>query len=138
MHVGTHLYERLADQLTEMIERGALRPGDRMPSVRRLSRQRHVSVATVVQAYGVLEDAGLVETRPQSGHYVRARRAAMLPEPRPPRASTTSSRIEVSDLVSRLYGAMRDPGIVSLGAAMPDPEILPTEKLNRMTAAIAK
>lgn len=138
MDAGTHLYERLADQLSEMIERGALRPGDRMPSVRRLSRQRHVSVATVVQAYGVLEDAGLVETRPQSGHYVRARRAAMLPEPRTARPSTSSSRVEVSDLISRLYGAMRDPGVLSLGAAMPDPQILPTEKLNRMTAAIAK
>lgn len=88
-----HLYDRVAAHIADLIARGTLRPGDRIPSVRRLSRQQGVSVATVLQAYLQLENRGLIEARPQSGHYVRARRVSALPEPRaaracpPPRAS---------------------------------------------------
>ena len=42
------LYEKLAGELSESIARGVLRPGDRLPSVRLLARQRKVSVATVL------------------------------------------------------------------------------------------
>ena len=70
------LYERLADDLAHLVATGALKIGDRLPSVRSLSRQRGVSVSTVLQAYLQLENRGLVETRPQSGHYVRAARLA--------------------------------------------------------------
>ena len=71
--VDAFLYEQLAAELGEAIERGALRPGDRLPSVRRLSEERRVSVATVLQAYMRLENSGLIEVRPKSGHFVRKR-----------------------------------------------------------------
>jgi DNA-binding transcriptional MocR family regulator len=97
-----------------------------------------VSVATVVQAYVGLENRGLVEARPQSGHYVRARRASLPPEPRAPRVSTTACRVSVRSLVSKVYRAARDPTIVPFGAAYPSPELLPTEKVNRILSGIAK
>ena len=69
------LYERIAEDLTSAIRKGTLRGGDRMPSVRGLARQRSVSVATILQAYVQLENDGLIEVRPRSGHFVRARSA---------------------------------------------------------------
>ena len=75
------LYEHLADELGQAIDRGALRAGDRLPSVRRLAQERSVSVATVLEAYLRLENAGLIEVRPKSGHFVR-RRQALTAEPR--------------------------------------------------------
>jgi DNA-binding transcriptional regulator YhcF (GntR family) len=131
------LYEQVAAHVAGLIERGALRAGDRVPSVRRLSRQQGVSVATVIQAYLQLEGSGLIEVRPQSGHYVR-RRAAVLPEPRAPRTSTTASRVSVAGLVAKVYGAARDPHIVPFGAAYPSPELLPTERLNATLARVAR
>ncbi|AKT36400.1 PLP-dependent aminotransferase family protein [Chondromyces crocatus] len=133
-----HLYEQVITEMAALIDAGALRPGDRLPSVRRLSRQRGVSVATVVQAYLGLEDRGLVEARPQSGHYVRARRAPLPPEPRSPRPTTTACKVSVRSLVTRVYTAARDPSIVPFGAAYPSPELLPTDKLNRILAVIAR
>lgn len=125
-------------EMAALIEAGTLRQGDRLPSVRRLSRQRGVSVATVVQAYLGLEDRGLVEARPQSGHYVRARRAPLPPEPRLPRPTTTACKVSVRSVAARVYSASRDPSIVPFGAASPSPELLPTDKLNRILAAIAR
>jgi DNA-binding transcriptional MocR family regulator len=131
------LYEQLAAELGDAIERGALRPGERMPSVRRLAGDRAVSVATVVQAYGVLEGAGLVEARPKSGFFVR-RKTEEGATPRPPRKSVTATRPAVSDGVGRLIAALRDPGVVPLAAAYLDPGTLKVAALNRIASALAR
>jgi len=60
--------ERVANKIASLIDRGTLRRGDRLPSVRDCSRQEKVSVATVPQAYLSLESQGLIEVRPKSGH----------------------------------------------------------------------
>lgn len=132
------LYERVASFIEELVAHGTLRPGDRCPSVRKLARQRGVSIATVLAAYVHLEDRGVIEARPQSGHYVRARRAPILPEPRVARTSNAASRVSVGDLIARLYGAARDPSILQFGAAYLSPELLPTQRINRTLAAIAR
>ena len=49
-------------------------------SVRRLALQRDVSISTVIQAYTLLENRGVLEARPQSGYYVRARLPGDAPE----------------------------------------------------------
>src|SRR5512138_1074928 len=71
------LYERVAADIADLVARGTYRPGDRVPSVRELSRQLRVSVNTVVEAYAQLENRGVIEARPQSGYYV----SCPLPEP---------------------------------------------------------
>ncbi len=132
------LYEALADRVAEKIASGHLRPGARLWSVRQLSRLENVSAATVVQAYVLLEGRGLVEARPQSGHFVRASRAPVLLEPRPARPVAVPSRVGVADRVTRLYRALRDPHVVPLGTAVVAPELLPTDKLNHILARIAR
>src|SRR5216110_3475827 len=65
------LYLQVARQIEGQIRKGALRIGDRVPSIRGLRRQQGVSVSTVLQAYFWLENQGWIEPRPQSGFYVR-------------------------------------------------------------------
>src|SRR4051794_10463059 len=67
------LYERVSLEISGLIEQGTFRVGDRVPSIRQLSRRFDVSINTVMQAYALLEDRYLIEARPQSGYYVRAR-----------------------------------------------------------------
>src|SRR5215472_18561049 len=75
------LYKQVAFRISELIEHGTLRPGERVPSVRKCSEQQNVSIATVTQAYRLLEDRGVIEARPQSGYYVRRERWSPPPEP---------------------------------------------------------
>lgn len=132
------LYEQIASDIAGSITRGALRPGDRLPSVRTMSVERGVSVATVLSAYSQLERTGLVETVPKSGHFVR-RRGPTLAEPRAARRTTSAVRVtSVSDAVAALQASMRDPSVVPLGSAYLAPELLPMEALNRLTASIAR
>jgi DNA-binding transcriptional MocR family regulator len=131
------LYEHIADELGRAIDRGALRGGDRLPSVRRLAQERSVSVSTVLEAYVRLENAGLIEVRPKSGHFVR-RRADATAEPRPPRACQRPSRVTVSDAYMKILAAMRDPSLVPLGCATVDPSLLPIEQLNRIVRQLSR
>ncbi len=134
---GGFLYEHLADELGQAIDRGALRAGDRLPSVRRLAQERSVSVSTVLEAYLQLENAGLIEVRPKSGHFVR-RRSALTGEPRTPRACQTPSRVTVSDVYTKILTAMRDSSLVPFGCATADPSYLPTAQLNRIIAQLTR
>src|SRR5205085_6935467 len=77
----SRLHEQMADKIATLIVTGTLRPGERVPSVRRFSQQHNVSVSTVLQAYLTLENRGFIAARPQSGYYVRPRLDALPPEP---------------------------------------------------------
>jgi DNA-binding transcriptional MocR family regulator len=138
MKTGT-LYEDVARRISGLIESGAWRAGDRIPSVRALSRELDVSISTTLEAYRLLEDRGLIDTRPQSGHYVRAR---CLADPasrprvsRPPQDPTT---VTVSDLVMTILREAQEPGIVPLGAAVPNPDLLPIQTLRRKIATVVR
>ena len=73
------LAEQLAAWLRLRIDEHALKPGTRLPSIRRFAEQQRVSRSTVVEAYDRLIAAGEVESRRGSGFYVRARRAEHTP-----------------------------------------------------------
>src|SRR5215475_8213085 len=75
------LYLKVAHQIQGQIRKGALRVGDRVPSIRGLRRQQGISVSTVLQAYFWLENQGWIEPRPQSGFYVRVPYTDLVPEP---------------------------------------------------------
>lgn len=75
------LYFRLAEKLTGQIRNGAIAVGERIPSIRQMSKQENVSISTVMTAYSLLEEQGWVEVRPRSGYYVcrRAREPLAVP-----------------------------------------------------------
>lgn len=66
----TPLYDQIADRIRVAVAAGELRPGDPLPSVRRLAGTLRVNPATVVQAYRTLEAEGFVEMRQGSGTFV--------------------------------------------------------------------
>ena len=67
------LYEELAEQLTMQINEGYFQPGDKLPSIRQMSKTHKVSISTVQEAYRLLESHYLVEVRLKSGYYVSSR-----------------------------------------------------------------
>jgi DNA-binding transcriptional MocR family regulator len=130
------LYEAVADSISGMIASGTLRPGERVPSVRRLSTQRRVSISTVLKAYEVLETRGMIEARPNAGYYVR-HRAPFAEEPFTSQPPPAPQLVGISALVQEVLDA-RKPGVVSFGAACPSHELMPTRKLQRVLSSVAR
>lgn len=127
-------YLQIAARYARAIEAGTLRPGDRLPSVRRIHAEEQVSISTAMQALARLEAQGLVEARPKSGYFVRARVRAPPPQPARP-TSRAPSAVGVSALVARVYQAAGDPRVVQLGAAIPTAALLPAREVARALGA---
>ncbi len=131
-------YEALATDIAESIDKGLLKPGDRLPSVRQASARRHVSPSTVFEAYYLLEARGLVVSRPRSGYYV-AQHVRVLPaEPRLASQPDGEARVvDVSELVFQIVESAMSHELVPLGSAFPSPALYPLPKLGRAMAASA-
>lgn len=67
----TRAYEEIVKQLTDMIQRGELQPGDRLPPERDLAESFGVGRPTVRQALTVLAKAGVLDVLPGSGVYLK-------------------------------------------------------------------
>lgn len=126
------LYESVARRISYLIERGTLRPGDRVPSIRSLSRQMQVSINTVKEAYSQLEDRRILEARPQSGFYVRARLPELPAEPVVDRPTLNPAEVSLTSVYQMVMRDLLDPKLLQLGIAVPNHQLLPIEKLNRM------
>ena len=66
------LSEEIVDQIKELISRGELKPGQRIPSERELASFLGVSRPSVREAIMVLEAMGFLESRQGGGTYVRS------------------------------------------------------------------
>lgn len=65
------LYLQLYESIVKMIEEKKLSPGEKLPTIRKLSSILNVNPVTVVNAYRLLERDGYVTSRVGSGTYVR-------------------------------------------------------------------
>lgn len=61
------IYTQLTNQIIEGIARGALLPGDSLPSVRAFAADLGVNMHTVNKSYHELEKRGIIEIIPKSG-----------------------------------------------------------------------
>lgn len=133
------LYEEVANRVSVMIDQGVFRAGERIPSVRGLSRQFQVSVSTVLEAYNILEDRGIIRARPQSGYYVNVRLPGIKAAPDVSRpACCLPTSVSTSEVSLAILKAATREGVIPLGAAIPNPELLPVERLNRMLSTAAR
>jgi len=131
-------YQQLAEQTETLILNGVLRPGERLPSVRQACRIHDVSPITVTHAYYILEGRGLIEARPKSGYFVRARLGQNLSEPEMTHPVGGSTQLQVSDFIFQILDSVRDPSVVPLGSSFPSPFLYPLDKLGRFLATAAR
>jgi len=130
------LYQQVIDFVERQKESGALRAGDKLPSLRRLSRQFGISVPTVKQAYIELERQGCISARPQSGYYLKAKQARTL---LPMRAKWDSCKpVEVScrSLIEQVYDAVHVPDAIALGISNPINAHPPDKTLARLMRSV--
>lgn len=64
------IFESIAAYFRRMIHRGFYKPGDALPSVREVALSERINPNTVVRAYGLLVEEGLIVTIPKKGYFV--------------------------------------------------------------------
>jgi GntR family transcriptional regulator len=63
-------FQQLVDQVKAAVARGALRPGDPIPSVRQMAAQVLVNPNTVARAYRELDREGVIQAQRGLGYFV--------------------------------------------------------------------
>lgn len=61
---GVPVYRQIVDQVRFQVAGGVLSPGTELPSTRVLAQELGINPMTVSKAYGILEEAGVLERRP--------------------------------------------------------------------------
>lgn len=126
-----HLYLEVADRIENLIVREAFKVGDKLLSVRALSREQGISLSTAFQAYYHLESKGLIEARPQSGYYVKFSGQHDLELPSSCKPAEEAVPVTLDDIINSVYKDLRSPSLVHFSVSSPDYSLLPTAKLNK-------
>jgi DNA-binding transcriptional MocR family regulator len=125
------LYENVATKIESLIEQGVLQPGDKVPSVRKVSIDHGVSLTTAFQAYFLLENKGLIESKPRSGFYVKFSKSKLPPTPSIIFPEHSSNEVKIDEMVSRVFKEARNEKNISLAVASPHHSLLPVAQLNK-------
>ena len=134
---SAYLYQQVIDFIEHQQKIGALHPGDKLPSLRKLSRQFEISVPTVKQAYIELERQGQVCAKPQSGYYLQAVQARTL-KPRPAKwAQCDPVEVQGRSMIEQVHEAVHIPNTVALGISNPILANPPDKTLARLMRSVA-
>ena len=128
----TPRYEQIAEKIVTLIHSGALKEGEKIPSIRQLSHELSVSVNTVKEAYWRLEDRNYLTAVPQSGYYVRNR----FSERAEPSVQDLKQLDPKKVTFCRVYSMLRTRSWVKAGPVLPSPELPPTYGLKSVLAVI--
>jgi DNA-binding transcriptional MocR family regulator len=126
-----HLYLYIAEGIEKQIMDKVLNIGDKLPSVRSLSTHHDISVSTALQAYYHLEGKGLIESRPQSGYYVRFNPSRFPQRPDKSSPSVNTRNKNVDAIISEVYDHWDEQKTVRFSLSVPSPQMLPLARLNK-------
>ena len=132
----TFKYDQVSRYINELIEKGDLKPGDKAPSLRKLSKQLGVSIATITQSYVNLEDQGILTAKPQSGFYVNAMVNQINDIARSAATPGQARRVRFGDLFEEVFRNANNPRIIPFGTSNPSMEFMPVKSLTRATRSI--
>ncbi len=127
----TARYIEIADQILGLINKGAFKEGDRIPSIRQLAGEMKVSVNTVKEAYWKLEDQRHIVAVPQSGFYVNKHAPEYSEAPELNLCRLDPQKVSLCSI----YGLFQNMGKVTpeinLGIAGLNADYWPVDKLAR-------
>ena len=129
------LYLQVVEQVRDMISRGALKVGDRLPANRELAETLGVNRTTVSNAYAELEADGLITSHVGRGTFVSA-----VPKTGEPATPVVVSPIVWNSLLadqtgdiwlSPLLHAQQRKGTITLAWGLPQSEMFPLDEFRR-------
>lgn len=129
--VRDHKYMEVAERIESLIEKKILKVGDKLLSVRALSKEQGISLSTSFHAYYYLESKGLIEARPQSGYYVKYSPEHILAMPEVCIPPDDAVPVSVDDMINSVYVDLNVKNIINFSMAAPSNSLLPTAKLNK-------
>lgn len=113
------LVEQLEAELVGRIEAHMLRPGSRLPSVRKMAESAGLSRYTVIEAYERLQARGLILSRPGAGYFVRPPVDLPVVAEAVVQEQTEPSRLDVTWLLREMFGTGTSVKLTAASGVLP-------------------
>ncbi|KQT31541.1 GntR family transcriptional regulator [Chryseobacterium sp. Leaf405] len=117
-------YSIFTSIIEENINNGILRPGDQLPSIRKIKKDYSLSISSVQSGYDYLVFKGLVKSNPRSGFTVNLQTKKILKEPMPVASLVPINSVFRKNLNLTSY-RNQNTEITSLNAAVPSDFLIP-------------
>ena len=131
-------YEAVVRFIEGLIDSGALAPGQKAPSLRKVSKARGVSISTALHAYRMLESRGVLEAQPQSGFYVSGKSTVQAEKPSVMSRSSRVRKVTSGTRVATMFELASDTRMAPFGCAIPGPDILAASQFDKFLARVAR
>ncbi|GAB3424875.1 aminotransferase-like domain-containing protein [Niabella aquatica] len=125
------LYNEIAGNIANKIKTGVLKAGERLPSVRMLSKEQGISANTVKRVFLELEAQSLIQAKPRSGYFVSPLNYLKLPLPEVSQPLPVASNTEPDQLISSVYSTMGRNDLTLFSIGIPSGNLLPLAKLKK-------
>ncbi|ODS81599.1 MAG: transcriptional regulator [Cytophagaceae bacterium SCN 52-12] len=132
------LYSEIAGNIAEKIRTGVLKAGERLPSVRVLSKEHGISINTVKRIFLELETRSLVQSKPQSGYFVSPLNYLKLPLPEASQPLPVANHKEPNELISGIYSTIGRNDLTLFSIGVPSGNLLPLAKLKKEIVLAAR
>ncbi len=128
-------YRKVEKHIIALVDSEALKEGQKLPSLRQLSRQLAVSISTISQAYLELEKKGIIAARERSGFYLTSGAKRLPPPTGRPRLDLIPTFGQRNDLIQTVLEALGNRSLLPLGVVCPAEELLPSKTLTRILSS---
>lgn len=133
------LYQKVANDIENMIARGLYRKEAKIPSIRQMSKLLNVSINTIKEAYSLLENKQLIEGKPQKGYFVTNMNNVELQvfdqlenyEP-------VTQEISEDRIFQRILKEIMNRDHIPLGAAIASPSLLPVQDFSSLISSMSE
>lgn len=129
---------QIVDQIRQLIQRGNLRTGERLPSTRHLAEQLGLHRSTVSTAYQELWALGWLDLRPGAQPRVRQRESLMAAEGLPQNAFPWADRLVLPWESPDPPRTTLQPGSISFRDFGMDPRLMPLDPFVRSLRAVLR
>jgi len=122
------LYYQLYQQIKNLILNQAIKPGEKLPSIRYLAKMMEINNSTVVNAYRLLEQEGLVQSHTGSGTYVSFMISSLLP---------ASSMHENQEKLTESKIQVEIPqNAINFASLVPSPDLFPVKEFKTILNSV--
>ena len=124
-------YQKIAKTIARQIKTGIWKTGDKLPSLRTISREYGISLNTAIQAYYDLEKDGFIIASPKSGYFVNYKPLRLsAPSTTQPQNKYVGGE-EDNDLISEVFHSIEDMSVTRFSLGVTEDVLLPIAKLNK-------
>lgn len=126
--------------IKSQIEKGLYASGEKIPSVRSLSRSLKASVYTVQQAYHLLEDERVLEVKDRSGYYVASLKKSVASSEilEVPKTNLSPIDVNINQFATGFFQKLDDKSILNLATSYPKSDFLPVGQLKKISQNLVR